>query len=645
MDKKMKNILILTVDAGFGHRATANAVAEALNRKYGETCNINVVNPLDDKRVPSRLRDIQYDYDRMIRDIPFLYKLGYDALDAKIATSMIDNTASIIFWDLMIKVLEEYQPDVILSTFPIFQKTLIDIFDFLDKQIPVITIVTDLVSVHTLWFNRRIDYCLVATEAVKKIAITNGVPENKILITGIPAHPQIIQEQRTKQEIRKELDLDPDLPTFLAVGSKRVAGLLDTLNVLNHMGYPLQIIAVAGKDEILFQDLQSMDWHVPVKLIEYTKQMPMLMKASDAIISKAGGLITTESLAAGLPILLIDVLPGQEEGNARYVVSNGAGDLSSTPVEALEIVSHWLSDDQKLLKQRTKNAIRIGKPNAAFEIADLLVRVADEQSDRDWFDYLKQSVNRFIARDSNLLGLKKGKKYLTKAIVAISSSTEWEITKNFIVPDSIEQTPYGEAFTKRIRSDNIIFFQSGWGKVSASSSTQYAINRWNPMVIFNIGTCGGFDGETKKGDIILVKDTYIYDIIEKMGNPEEAIQRYKTEMDLTFLKPPYPQNVIIAPMVSADQDLDPALVPLLKEKYGAIAGDWESGAIAWAAKQNNTSCIILRGVSDIVGDTGSETYGNEEAFFQSAEEIMHALLQKLPLWLAAIETKSLGTIR
>ena len=95
-----------------------------------------------------------------------------------------------------------------------------------------------------------------------------------------------------------------------------------------------------------------------------------MMKAADIIVCKAGGLIVTEALACGCPLILIDAIPGQETGNADYVVQNGAGDLARSTMEVLETVSHWLMNGGQLLRQRAENARRLGRPDAAYEVAN-----------------------------------------------------------------------------------------------------------------------------------------------------------------------------------------------------------------------------------------------------------------------------------
>jgi adenosylhomocysteine nucleosidase len=179
-----------------------------------------------------------------------------------------------------------------------------------------------------------------------------------------------------------------------------------------------------------------------------------------------------------------------------------------------------------------------------------------------------------------------------------------------------------------------VFINGGWGKVAAAASTQYAINQWHPKMLINLGTCGGFKGEINQGEIILVEKTLIYDIFEQMGDPEEHIKYYVTEIDTSWLNDPLPLQVVRTLLISADQDLVCEEIPLLKSKYGAIAGDWESGAIAWVASRNQTQCLILRGVTDLVGENGGEAYaGNVSYYYENTELVIKKLIESLPKWL------------
>jgi 1,2-diacylglycerol 3-beta-galactosyltransferase len=109
---------------------------------------------------------------------------------------------------------------------------------------------------------------------------------------------------------------------------------------------------------------------VPTVVFNFADNLPELTHAADLVICKAGGLIVSETLAARRPLLLIDALPGQEVGNAAYVVDGGAGELTREPAAALAALYHWLADDRALLKERTAAAAALGRPDAAFDVAE-----------------------------------------------------------------------------------------------------------------------------------------------------------------------------------------------------------------------------------------------------------------------------------
>ncbi|MGW8224260.1 MAG: 5'-methylthioadenosine/S-adenosylhomocysteine nucleosidase family protein [Anaerolineales bacterium] len=209
-----------------------------------------------------------------------------------------------------------------------------------------------------------------------------------------------------------------------------------------------------------------------------------------------------------------------------------------------------------------------------------------------------------------------------------------------LLPDmEIRQTPYGECFrhdlTPSKREIKMMVMHGGWGKIAAAASTQYAIDRWRPELLVNLGTCGGFEGKIKRGEVLLVEKTLVYDIYEQMGDPGSHIDHYATKIDLSWLNEPYPFQVRRGLLVSGDRDLAPDEIGDLESKYGAIAGDWESGSISFVANRNHVPLLILRAVSDLVSEQGGEVYGDQGMFEEAAARVMEQLIRCLPQWLAA----------
>jgi adenosylhomocysteine nucleosidase len=251
-----------------------------------------------------------------------------------------------------------------------------------------------------------------------------------------------------------------------------------------------------------------------------------------------------------------------------------------------------------------------------------------------------------------------------KIVAVISANAEWRVVKELYPRLEIQHSPYGEFADLTITSQTLTLFHGGWGKISAAASAQYVIDHFKPDLLINLGTCGGFAGRIEKGTIILVERTLVYDIIEQMGDGAEAIEHYSTEIDLSWMgkgrrtedegrkktddggrtvdKGPRTMdngqravggNIVRGLLVSADRDIVAEDIPMLIEKYNAVAADWESGAIAWVAQKNNTHLLILRAVSDLVGSEGGEAYGNIELFHERTKVVMQDLFQQLPKFL------------
>ena len=221
-----------------------------------------------------------------------------------------------------------------------------------------------------------------------------------------------------------------------------------------------------------------------------------------------------------------------------------------------------------------------------------------------------------------------------KTVILISAIAEWDAVKPLFPNANIRHFPYGECFNAIVGNHSLRLFHSGWGKIASAGAMQYVIDKYSPDLIVNLGTCGGFEGTVEQGDIILVDKTYIYDIVELMGDLDIATY-YASSLDLSWLAQPYPYPARRGMIASADSDLPPEKIPFLKSQ-GAIAADWESAALAWVAQKNNARLLILRAVSDMVSEQGGEAYNNIEIFNQRAKESMGEMIRQLPDWLDAV---------
>jgi adenosylhomocysteine nucleosidase len=248
-----------------------------------------------------------------------------------------------------------------------------------------------------------------------------------------------------------------------------------------------------------------------------------------------------------------------------------------------------------------------------------------------------------------------------KIVIIISANSEWRAVKELFPGLELQNSPFGEFTDLQLstlrhgsgQAFNLQLFHGGWGKISAAATAQYVIDHFQPDLLFNLGTCGGFVGRIETGTVMLVERTLVYDILEQMSDSAEVIEYYATDIDLswfvdrglrtvdgdarsTVFGPP---SVMRGLLVSADRDIVVEDIPMLIEKYGAVAADWESGAIAWVAKKNGTRLLILRAVTDLVGADGGEAYGNIELFHTRTKTMMKKLFDQLPEWLTIIEAR------
>ncbi|MEN6570837.1 MAG: glycosyltransferase [Anaerolineaceae bacterium] len=375
-------ILILTGDSGFGHRSAANSVEKALEVLHPHDVRTYIVNPILDQDSPFLLKSTELNYDRNVIEHPDLYRFSYEISDSRSASSLVETTLSLALAPQINELIHSLQPDGILSTNQLFSGPVGLVRKALNLRIPFYTVVTDLADVHSMWFNASPDHFFVASECVKTKAVDNGIPPENVTITGIPVDPALALPVSEKSELRKANGLDPFLPTLLLVGSKRVAGVPAYLEVLQQIEHPFQVVIIAGGNNELYEEVTQRNWNFPLHAENFVQNMPDWELCADVLITKAGGLILSEGLAAGLPIILIDYLPGQEEGNVAYVLENNAGIRAVTPEEFALLIDEWLSCDQSRLKQCGDHSKHLGHPESALVIAERLWQATENQTSK-----------------------------------------------------------------------------------------------------------------------------------------------------------------------------------------------------------------------------------------------------------------------
>jgi 1,2-diacylglycerol 3-beta-galactosyltransferase len=363
-----KRILILTSDAGYGHRSAAYAIGAALEELFGNQCEYQVVNPTDNPDTPQLIQQLEQGYDEMVIETPELYRLAYHTLDAPLISDVVRTVVARMFNDVMYELIDGFRPHVVVSTYPFYARPAARVIEELEMDCPLAIVITDLTDVQSVWYSPLATMHFVPTPLIRQQAYGNNIPATRVRVTGLPVNPEIVVETRSPSELRKELSWTQEIPTCLVVASPRTQEMATISQLLDQIP-DLQVVVVCGGNSQLYAKLEQLKWQGPVQLYDWVDNMPQLMKASDFIVSKAGGLIVSEALASGLPIIISEALPGQETGNMHFVVENHAGAWAPGPTEVLATAISWLRDNRAQLKIVQSNAQELGKPQAAYDIA------------------------------------------------------------------------------------------------------------------------------------------------------------------------------------------------------------------------------------------------------------------------------------
>lgn len=374
-----RTILVLTNDAGLGHRQAALATVAALEQRYGDRCRPILVNPLEEPGVPAALRNTQSEFNRIVRFAPALYRFGHGLANTTLPTRLMERLEVLTLSEPIGRVLARARPDVVVTTHPVFVYLLADHRRRFGETWRLVVLVTDLARLQRLWFRPEVDRYLVPTAEAAALAERRGIAAERVHVTGIPVDVRL-SEPQSPAAVRAANGWDPALPTVLAVGSRRVQGFTTFLRAVNAAELPIQLVVVTGDDADLLAEVRAIDWRGPAHLYGYVTELPLWLRAVDAVVTKAGGLTVAEALAAGCPPFIIQCTPMHERGNADYVTGHGAGVRAESPAALVKALRRALADDGRELARLADCARALGRPRGAFHAAELIWAQAERDA-------------------------------------------------------------------------------------------------------------------------------------------------------------------------------------------------------------------------------------------------------------------------
>ena len=362
------HITFLFSDTGGGHRAASEAIIESLHSEFGEAVITEMVDFLKDYAPPpfNLLPEI---YPDMMR-APEFWGALFDISDGRPQARFVTST----FWPYVRRAIHrlvrDHKSDMLVCLHPLANSFALKALG--KDRPPFVTVVTDMVSTHALWFDQRADLILVPTEMARQTAIHYTISPDKVRVVGQPVSQRGSAPVGDKTLLRKSFGWPQDKKIVLLVGGGEGMGpLAETARAIDESGLDVCLLIVTGRNSKLETELKEQSWENPAFIYGFTHEMADLMRASDVIVTKAGPGTIAEALNAELPIILYAKLPGQEDGNVDFVVSEQVGVWAPDPPAVVRTLTRWLCRPNEC-QRVIKNCQRTARPEAARQIALIL---------------------------------------------------------------------------------------------------------------------------------------------------------------------------------------------------------------------------------------------------------------------------------
>lgn len=368
-----KRILLLSVSAGAGHVRAAQAIA-ACGAEQDDVA-ITHLDVMD--YVSGSFRKLYADsYISLVNKLPavwgYLYQVSNEALPDS-AMEKVRRAIERLGTRALRKEIAAFQPDAIICTHFLPAELLDRMLVKQALDCPVWVQVTDF-DLHRMWVHPNMRGYFAANDEVAYRMRAQGIPEQNIHITGIPIMPAFGKVD-SRAQCAAEFGINADKTTILLMGGGEGLGSLDAIakNLLQQ-GEDFQLLVLAGKNASALAALQSLAQQYPGRLFPqgFTHQVERLMRCADWVITKPGGLTTSECLAMGLPMIINSPIPGQEERNADYLLEQGAALKACDAVTLAYRVAYLLKHPEKLAQMRAC-AQAIGRPDAAEQVLNIVL--------------------------------------------------------------------------------------------------------------------------------------------------------------------------------------------------------------------------------------------------------------------------------
>ena len=363
----MTRVLILSASAGSGHLSAAAAIEQRLNKldAVSDVYNLDALDFTSDA-----YRTLYSDlYFRLVKRAPWLVGLQYELNDAPFREPQLLKLVDRLNAEPLVATIRELAPEITVCThfMPAKIISLLLARGEIDTRLSIVTTDYDFQG---MWLSSLFHRYFVAAEETRAHLVRLGIPAERVVISGIPVNP-IFAEPVDREAVLARYQLDPALPVVLisagaAGGNYAIQIVAQTMAIET----PFQAVVVCGKNDDLWREIGVLiaPQAKRFRVLGYTSDMPDLMRIASLFVGKPGGLSASECMAAGLPMVIINPIPGQEERNSDHLLEHGAAVRCNYRTTIGYKIDSLLSNPERLARMR-EAAIRIGKPNAADHVA------------------------------------------------------------------------------------------------------------------------------------------------------------------------------------------------------------------------------------------------------------------------------------
>lgn len=363
-----KRILILTASFGEGHNSAARGVRDGLARVAPAGTELEL-RDLFAEAYGLLNELVRRSYLGLVNFAPRAWGAVYRWLDRK--TDFDQEFARFSrLKDHLGALLDRFQPDVMICTFPAYPNVLQEIEEENPDHVrpcKSVVVVTDSITINAAWYRSAADYFLVANEQSASVLRAVGVAPQKIKVFGFPVSPKFSDLAGT----HRALPSNNSERRVVYMIHAATHGAPDLVRRLADLGVDLTV--TIGRADKLRPAIEAALEGRPAKIVGWTDELPRMLHASHLLIGKAGGATVQETIAAGCPMIINHVVAGQEEGNARLIVETNSGVIARSPAEAVAQVERAFADNAKQWREWVANISQLSRPRAALDIGEFLL--------------------------------------------------------------------------------------------------------------------------------------------------------------------------------------------------------------------------------------------------------------------------------